>query len=264
MTLPLDRPATADGLFLWIMHRFAEVFSDHAVLKGGMAMRLIDSPRSTTDIDYVFVPYKSKKDVRERIQSVLDEIEDASVEIEFHSKMLRAEVRVDGASIQLEVNVALECNGIPMSTGGFARRLGRPARIVRIMSPDWALAHKLAAWNERRLLRDLYDCYFFAARLGEKPAEDVLDRRLAHIVSGLPALARRRSMTRVEFAAELRAEAVDLSQDRLAAELGGLLPVEELAGLAPRMKAAAVEIAEWLEGKRRGLDGLVERDTSVS
>ena len=69
-------------------------------------------------------------------------------------------------------------------------------------------------------------------------------------------------MTRVELAAELRAEAAKLSPDRLAAELGGLLPVEELAGLAPRMKAAAVEIAEWLEGKRGVLQGLVEQGTS--
>ena len=247
MTTPLDRPATTDGLFLWVMHRFAEVFADHAILKGGMAMRLIDSPRSTTDIDYVFVPYTSKKDVRAQIESVLREIEDAEVNIEMHSKMLRAELRVDSASIQLEVNVAMDCNGIPMSTGTFARQQGQPARIVRIMSPDWALAHKLAAWNERRLARDLYDCYFFAARLQEKPAEDVLDHRLAHVESRIPALARRRTMSRTELAGELLAATVELSQERLAAELGGVLPSEELAGLAIRMRAAVVKIAEWLE-----------------
>jgi predicted nucleotidyltransferase component of viral defense system len=247
MTVPLDRPATMDGLFLWIMHRFAEVFADHAILKGGMALRLIDSPRSTTDIDYVLVPYASKREVRERIEAVLREIEDADVEVELHSKMLRAELRIDGVSIQLEVNVALECSGISMSTGGFARQLGQPARVVRIMSLDWALAHKLAAWNERRLLRDLYDCYFFAARLDEKPAEDVLDLRLASVSSKIPALLRRKTMTRAELAAELRAEAAALTQERLASELGGLLPSEELAGLAPRIKAASAKIAEWLE-----------------
>lgn len=247
MTTPLDRPATTDGLFLWIMHRFSEAFAEHAILKGGMALRLIDSPRSTTDIDYVFVPYASKKDVREQIESVLHEMEEAEVEVQLHSKMLRAEICLDGASVQLEVNVAMECNGIPMSTGGFARQLGHAPRVVRIMSPDWALAHKLAAWNERRLLRDLYDCYFFAARLGEKPAEDVLDRRLARISSRIPTLAGRKTMTRADLAAELRAAGAALSQDSLVAELGGLLPSEELAGLAPRMKAATVKIAEWLE-----------------
>jgi len=42
MTARLDRPATRDGLFLWVMHRFAEIFENHAVLKGGMALRLVD------------------------------------------------------------------------------------------------------------------------------------------------------------------------------------------------------------------------------
>lgn len=218
MTISIDRPATADGLFLWVMHRFAEVFKEHAILKGGMAMRLIDSPRSTTDI-----------------------------EVELHSNLLRAELHLDSASIQLEVNVGMACTGIPMSTGGFARTLGHPPRIVRIMSLDWGFAHKLAAWNERRLARDLYDCYFFAARLGQQPAEDVLDSRLACIISRIPAVARRHSMTRVELAAELRAVAVALTQQGLASELGGVLPSEEIAGLAPRMKAAMAKIAEWLE-----------------
>jgi predicted nucleotidyltransferase component of viral defense system len=247
MNTPLDRPATADGLFLWVMHRFAEVFADHAILKGGMAMRLFDSPRSTTDIDYVFVPYASKTDVRAQIESVLREIDDAEVKVALHSKMLRAELRVDGASIQVEVNVAMNCNGIAMSTAGFARQLGQPPRVVRIMSPDWALAHKLAAWSERRLVRDLYDCYFFAARLQQEPAGEVLDDRLAHVESRIPTQSRRKTMTRAELAGELREVTSSLSQERVAAELGGVLPAEELAGLALRIRAAVVKIAEWLE-----------------
>jgi hypothetical protein len=195
----------------------------------------------------VFVPYESKKDVREQVESVLGEIEGADVEIKLHSKKMRAEIHVDAVSIQLEINVAMGCNGISMSTGGFARQLGQPARIVRIMSPDSALSHKLAAWNERRLVRDLYDCYFFISRLNEKPDEDVLDRRLAHIVSRIPSLARRRTMTRIELAEELRTEAADLSQEGVAVELGGVLPEEEIAGLAIRIKSAVTRIAEWLE-----------------
>ena len=33
----LQRPATAQGLFVWVLHRFAEVFEEHAVVKGGIA-----------------------------------------------------------------------------------------------------------------------------------------------------------------------------------------------------------------------------------
>ncbi len=247
MSITLDRPTTPDGLFLWIMHRFAEVFEDHAILKGGMALRLIDSPRSTTDIDYVFVPYESKKDIRAQIESVLREIDGAEIEISLHSQMLRAEIRADGVSIQLEVNVAMECDGVPMSTGGFAREQGQPARVIRMMSPDWAFAHKLAAWNERRLLRDLYDCYFFSARLKATPALAVLNDRLSSFDSRLPPLSKRNAMTTEELASELRSNAGSPSQSDLDDELGGLLPPEERAGLALRIQATSMKLAEWLE-----------------
>lgn len=247
MTIPLDRPASPEKVFLWLMHRFAEVFEDHAILEGGMALRLIDSPRSTTDIDYVFVPFTSKKDIRKKIESVLNEIEGADIHVEMHSKMLRAEIHVDSIAIQLEAHVALECDTIPMATGGFARSLGQPSRIVRIMRLDCALAHKLAAWNERRLARDLYDCYFLASRLGEMPDLRVLDARLAKIDSKLPKLKTVRTMSRDELASELRAAADGISQEGLSKELTGILPHEELTGLAPRVSAALRKIVEWLD-----------------
>ncbi len=164
-----QHPATRDGLMVRVMHRFALAFAEHAIIKGGMALRLLDSPRSTTDIDYVFVPYKSKKDIVSRVRDILGEIEEADVKVTLHSTMLRADIRTDSAAIQIEASVDLACDSIPVATGGFAREQGLPSQIVRILRPDTALAHKLAAWNERRLARDLYDCYFLASRLGEKP-----------------------------------------------------------------------------------------------
>lgn len=250
MTVPLARPATADGLFLWVMHRFAEVFEDHAILKGGIALRLFDCPRSTTDIDYVFVPFRSKKDIRRRIEQVLAELEDANVAIETHSKMLRATVNLDSAAIQIEANVSMECPTTPVPTAGFAIAQGQPSRVVRVMALDSALAHKLAAWNERRLLRDLFDSYFLHERLGATPDMAVLDDRLARIESRLPGLKKRKTMTRAEFATQLRTAADALSDDALRAELGPVLPADELAGLAPRVRAAVVRIAEQLETDR--------------
>lgn len=248
MSTTLLRPATAEALFLWVMHRFAEVFEEHAILKGGMVLRLLDSPRSTTDIDYVFVPFESKKDILDPIRAVLEELPDAAIDLRLHSKMLRAEVRVDAAAIQVEVNVAAACRAIPLATGGFAREQGRPSRVVRVMALDAALAHKLAAWNERRLMRDLYDVYFLASRLGERPDMDVLDDRLARVVSRLPARARRRSITRAEFTAELRAAAARLTPEAIQQELAPLLPPEELAGLVPRLRGVLALLGETIEG----------------
>lgn len=247
MTARLDRPATRDGLFLWVMHRFAEIFENHAVLKGGMALRLVDCPRRTVDIDYVFVPFRSKKEIADRVTEVLREIDGAVVDVNLHSKMPRAGLRVDDAAIQVEVNVSDHCETIPMSTGGFARSIGQPAQVVRIMSPSSSLSHKLAAWNERRLLRDLYDCYFLVGRVGTSPDPVMLDRRLANIESRLPGLKRRSRMSRDEFVAELRAAVSALTDEDLEAELAGVLPAEELAGLVIRIRAAVERIAGFIE-----------------
>lgn len=246
MSTPLNRPASNDDLFLWIMHRFAEEFVDHAILKGGMSMRLIDSPRSTTDIDYVFVPYASKNEIQKDIKSILRELPSATVTFEMHSKMFRVYIGIDDASIQLEANVAMECDGVPMSTGGFATSLGQQPRVIRMMALRVSLSHKLSAWNERRLLRDIYDCYFYITRLNEKPDLHVLQQRLQSIDSRIPALEKRKSMSMKTFIQELLEETKTITTERVEDELGSLLPPEELAGLAHRMVASINKLCEWL------------------
>jgi hypothetical protein len=247
MTLPLTRPATPDGLFVWVLHRFAEVFEEHAVLKGGIGLRLLDCPRMTTDIDYVFVPFGSKLDIAPRFVQILREIEGADVTVEKHSKMLRARLRVDGVAIQIEATVAREHPSRPLPTGSFARAHGQPSRLVRVETPERALANKLAAWNERRLLRDLYDVYYLAVRLGATPDIDVLRRRLAHVDSKLPRLRKRRSMTLAEFLVTLRAEIDAVDDDRLRDELAPILPADELEGLVARLRAGVVKVSDWLD-----------------
>jgi predicted nucleotidyltransferase component of viral defense system len=245
----LPRPATAEDLFVWIMHRFAEAFEEHAILKGGMALRLLDSPRSTTDVDYVFAPFASKKHLAARLRELLDELEEATVRIDVHSTMVRAEICIDEAAVQIEASVARRCDSVPMATGGFAREHGQPSRIVRIMSPAVALAHKLAAWNERRLHRDLFDCYFLAGRLREKPDRETLTARLSAVRSRLPTMRTVRSVSSAELTAALR-EALDaLTDEALTEELAATLPAEELAGLALRIRASLAAVCEQLEAQ---------------
>lgn len=248
MKARLKRPATVDGLFLWVLHRFAEVFEEHAIVKGGIALRLLDCPRSTTDVDYVFVPFRSKSEVVGRIRDVLGEIDGAEVRVKVHSKMIRADLRVDGVAIQIEGNVDLECPSLAVPTAGIALAEGQPSRLVRVMGLDRALAHKLAAWNERRLLRDLFDVYYLVARLQAKPEMEVLRRRLAKIESRLPSMRKRKSMTLAEFAEQLERELLAVDGERLAEELAPVLPAEELAGLLPRLRAGVRRVVEWLTG----------------
>lgn len=243
----LSRPATADGLFLWVLHRFAEVFEEHAIVKGGIALRLYDCPRSTTDIDYVFVPFESKNDVVDRLRSVLQEIDGAQVDVVVHSEMIRARLLVDDAAIQIEANVDLECPSTAIPTASFAMAQGQPSRVVRVMALDRSLANKLAAWNERRLLRDLYDVYYLAVRLGAAPDMGALEQRLKHVESRLPALKRRKSMSLDELTAALRAALEDLDDAAVRDELAPVLPADEVQGLVPRLRAGITKVIERLE-----------------
>lgn len=247
MKARLTRPATVDGLFVWVMHRFAEVFEEHAIVKGGIALRLLDCPRSTTDIDYVFVPFGSKNDIVGRLRAVLAELDDADVDVRVHSKTIRAVVRVDAAAIQIEANVDFDCPSFAVPTTAMAIPAAQPARLVRVVAIERALANKLAAWNERRLLRDLFDVYYLAVRLGAVPELAILQQRLQHVESRLPALRRRKVMTLAQLLADLRAALLAIDDTALAAELGPILPPQELAGLVPRLRAGVSKVVEGLE-----------------
>jgi hypothetical protein len=240
------RPATREGLLLWVMHRFAEELGEHAILKGGMALRLLDSRRETNDLDYVFVPYSSKRKVLPLVERVLAGLADASVRVSVHSTMVRAEVLLDAAAVQIEASVSPACKSVPVATAALAGAVGMPSRIVRMMAPDAALAHKLAAWNERRLLRDLYDAYFLVARAGATPDLGVLRARLAHIRSRLPALRRTQRMTVAELCRALDLALAALDDRSLAQELGATLDPTELAGLALRIRVSLRGLLERL------------------
>ena len=195
----------------------------------------------------MFVPSRSELDIRGQVESVLRELEGAEITIRLHSTMLRADVRVDDVAIQVEVSVANQCPSAAMATAGLARSLGQPSHIVRVMSWDTALSHKLAAWNERRLLRDLYDCYFISVRLEEHPDLETLETRLASFRSRIPELKSQESMTKTDLARALRGAVPGIDDPAISEELAPLLPESELAGLAVRLRAAVVQLAEWLD-----------------
>ena len=108
--------------------------------------------------------------------------------------------------------------------------------IIKIMSLDVALSHKLAAWNERRLFRDLYDAYYLLEVQKVGPDKEILSSRLAQIESRLPKMKKIKTMSIEQFLDQLNLELVTLSQSDLNAELEGVLDEVELAGLAFKLK----------------------------
>jgi hypothetical protein len=54
-----------EKLLAQVLDLFAQTFDRRAVLRGGMLLRVLGSPRFTNDLDYVFVPYARRTIVDE-------------------------------------------------------------------------------------------------------------------------------------------------------------------------------------------------------
>ena len=74
-----------DDLAVFIINYFSKIFKNHAILKGGMVLKLLGSPRFTNDIDYVFTPYKSKKDIKDQIYNELQKVFQNKITYQIHT-----------------------------------------------------------------------------------------------------------------------------------------------------------------------------------
>ena len=165
------------ALLVKVMNLFAERFDKRAVLRGGMVLRVLGCERLTNDLDYIFMPYSSKKDIVQDIISTLNEIDGAQTEYSLDSKCLRVILTVDDVSIQIESKVAIKVPTQILSTKELAAEFNLPPRLIQVSDYPDALANKMAAWNERRLIRDIYDIWFYL-RMGVKPNHEILTLRL--------------------------------------------------------------------------------------
>lgn len=237
-----------ESLMVWLMNRIADSFGSHAILKGGMQLRLVDCPRFTNDLDYVFVPFSSKKAVRNRIQDALMENPGIRVRSSINSKCIRYDVMFEQLKVQVEVNVALHCESQELSTVSLARTKNQQGRIIRVMNFGCALAHKLAAWNERGLVRDLFDVYFMAIILNISPDPKVLKQRLAKIERRTKG-AKPDNMTMSDFVRKLKTAADDLTPAKVSNELRDYMSPEELPGLDLKIAGGLRKIIDLLSGE---------------
>ncbi len=226
-----------------VLDLFAQKFDRKAILRGGMVLRVLGSPRLTNDLDYVFVPYKSKKDILGDILACLRSIEGAELDYSLNSKCLRIVVTVDQTRIQIESKVAMDVRTMTTSTRLFSSQFNLPPRIIHVTDINVALANKMAAWNERRLIRDIYDIWFLL-QMHAKPDESTLEARLAKPVYSSLVKKKDRfpGWTCQAFYDYLRDYVVTLSDDQIRQELSDYLPPEETTGLALMFRAAMAKL----------------------
>ena len=234
---------STEALLSWIIDFFAQKFGNSAILKGGMSPRLMHSPRYTNDVDYVFIPFDSKKDVKTLVEEALSLVDGLMFRISMNSKALRIIVDYAGQQAQIEINVEMECPSIAMSSSLLSIPYGYPARIIRVMEPGVAFAHKIAAWNERELMRDFYDVYQYESLFKTEPQMEILHRRLKNSRSYKNIVAAKDIKGLIE---KMRKCAESLTENSFA-ELVPLLETVELAGLSFRMRPSILALCDKME-----------------
>ncbi len=245
----MENIQSEEAFRVWLMNYLSEKLGKHAILKGGMVLRLLDCPRFTNDLDYVFVPFHSKKQIVPLVREIFEEVEGLKLEVQLHSTQARFILTLTNNfgrfKTQIEANVAEECAAEALSSGDFALKQNQIPHVIRVMRFDIAMAHKLAAWNERRLMRDLYDVYFFYKNLKRLPDLSTLKKRLEKIQyakrmpKNLP-----RKLSLEEFWELFKKEIQDLSASKLEEELRDSLDVHSLLGLESKMKIVFTEMVE--------------------
>jgi len=237
---------TRESFMIYVINLFADKFGNQAILKGGMELRLLNCPRHTNDVDYTFIPYESKKDVLTLIKHTLEGIPGVDIEISINSKCIVCRLSREGVRIQVEINVSQECKSEELSTMDISKIHQQQGRIIRAMSLDTSLAFKLAAWNERRLIRDLYDIYFIVSLADIKPNIDILRSRLLEVVPAKGNKSKKRSMSIPEFIKEIEDQIKSLNQKSIDDELKDYLPQSQLPGLEYKIKISLSKIIEYL------------------
>ncbi|GBU21022.1 hypothetical protein R80B4_00910 [Fibrobacteres bacterium R8-0-B4] len=223
-----------EELLAWVINFFADEFGNSAVIRGGMALRLLNSPRYTNDIDYVFVPFKSKNELKPLIEKKLSSVNGLKFSISLNSKVMVVKINYLSQICQVEISAKNECDSLAMSSSAIASPYGMPSKIVRITELSAAFAHKIAAWNERELLRDLFDVYQYKAILRVEPKQEILLQRLAK-PRNYPNVNPAKDL--VGLKEKLLAAADNLNEQNIQ-ELKPLLPEAELAGLHLKIAAA--------------------------
>lgn len=119
---------------------------------------------------------------------------------------------------------------------------------MQITSYDVAMANKLAAWNERLLVRDLYDLYFYYVMVQAMPNVNILEDRLQNVAS-TPRNKNPKQMTLEQLVSKLREALTTLSSvDML--ELSDYLPSAECHGLETKIRIQLLQLCDALTSQR--------------
>lgn len=231
-----------------ILDLFAEEFGKEAVLRGDMVLKILGSNRYTNDLDCVFIPYRSKNQIVRHVLRCLGKIPNVMIRHSLNSQCLRILVSQGSTTVQVEAKVAERMKTDVLTTATFSPRFNLPKRLIHIVDHSVSLANNLAAWNERRLIRDVYDVWYFL-QLSVSPDLTTLSTRLKK--PRYSRAVKNRSIFKVQrfksFYDFFRMQIANLTDQDVEEQLSDYLLPDELTGLLSPLKAGIIKLQDPLK-----------------
>jgi len=227
--------------YLQVIHVVSDHFGPEAVVKGGMSLRLYGISRATQDIDFAFQPHRRKREFMSELEKVLNGIFDEPAHVIADSKKVQIQGVIGGVNVIVEASPHSGFEPDAITTVSMAHLFNITPQIISVMPKSLAFAHKLGAWLDRRLPRDLYDCFVYANYLKARPDLDVLEKRVtkpsyAKGVTRCPKLS-----SVMEFETFFRNEIDRLNPEALERQLLGIVEDSERIGLGTQIRVALLK-----------------------
>lgn len=237
-----------EELLVRLLGELAVQFKNELILKGGMLLRLLNSPRSTQDLDYIWIRTKKRTLFAEDLKIFLESLGDIKVpDVKANSRGIFIEVLHPSSGLKAKIEISVEKstgkNPKPLSTALLARLYSLQPHIITTMDLSEAFAHKIAASLERNLVRDLFDL----SQLEPLTSFDqkILQERLSHLAI---ARAKPRKVDMPEAVEMLKNKMESLTEKRMRDELSATLPEDQLAGLELVIRAAISRLIQKMTG----------------
>ncbi len=235
-----------EALLARVMIELSKEFKNHLVLKGGMLLRLLNSPRSTQDIDFVLLSEESKKKLIIKIRESLLHIKGLQImREELNSRGLFIEIQDDSKSlvlIEISVKKSMHLDPEAISSFSLTSRHALPTVLITAMALPEAFSHKIAASIERQTMRDLYDLSLYES-MGTFDVATLKDRLAKVSVNR----SKPRHMSVVEVAQQLRKRVESLTENDLKRELYPLLPKDMQQAQLRLIQTAVQRLAQQIE-----------------
>ncbi len=241
----MDETKERELLLLRLMHLIAGKFRNTAVLKGGMVLRLLNSPRMTQDVDYVFTTKESRKIIWGQLKKLIEDERDLTiVDAQLNSRGIIVKVKSGNREVMLEIAVvdSLVLPPEQMTTTILSQQYQMPGQVITVMALSEAYANKIAACLERTTMRDLYDLTIYQGLTSFD--KTTLCKRLNQIQIQRT---KPRAVSFLEAAQMLRERNLALQKTDLEKELSGLVPSDFMVGGLNMMKNCINRICRELE-----------------